>query len=87
MPEDEINQQLHGFLKDLVVLIQEKYDESLAESKRLTEEPEVAFQDGLNMAYYDVLDLIRSQLLAFGYEATAAEIIVPELGKPADGAA
>ena len=87
MPKDEINQELDGFLKDLAVLILEKYDESLAESKRLTAEADVAFQDGLNMAYYDVLDLIRSQLLAFGYEAAAAGIVVPELGKPSNGAA
>lgn len=87
MAKDEINQELDGFLNDLVVLIQEKYDESLAESKRAAAESDVAFQRGLNLAFYDALDLIRSQLVAFGYEDAAAKVVVPELGKSVSDAA
>ncbi|HYN25013.1 MAG TPA: hypothetical protein VES69_08200, partial [Pyrinomonadaceae bacterium] len=77
------NETLHGFLKDLFVLLQEKYDESLAEDSKPESEADVAYRQGATLAYYDVLDLIRSQLIAFGYEEEASEFPVPEFGKSA----
>jgi hypothetical protein len=87
MPPGEINKGLHGFVKDLVVLIQERNDESLAESERPTAGLDVTFRDGLNMASYDILGLIKSQPQAFGYAGAAAGVIVPEFGRPVSGAA
>ena len=82
-----MNEDLHGFLRDLFILIQEKYNESLAEAGEPAPEAEVAYRRGANFAYYDVLDLIRSQLIAFGYEEATSGFEVPELGKPAHPAA
>jgi hypothetical protein len=82
-----MNEDLHGFLKDLFILIQEKYNESLAEAGAPAPEAEAAYWRGANFAYYDVLDLIRSQLIAFGYVEATSEFVTPELGKPAHTAA
>lgn len=82
-----MNEDLHGFLKDLFILIQEKYNGSLAEAGEPASEADVAYKQGANFAYYDVLDLIRSQLTAFGYEEAASGFPVPEWGKPAHTAA
>ena len=41
------------------------------------------FRSGQNLAYYDTLDLLHSQLLAFGIPTQELEPVVPELGQPA----
>lgn len=50
--------------------------------KKTTAEADAAFEHGRNIAYYDVLGLISTQLSAFGYKFPQARLIVPELGKP-----
>jgi len=82
-----MNEELHRFLKDLFILLQDKYDESLTGESTPTSEADVAYRRGATFAYYDTLDLIRSQVIAFGYDEEAAEFAVPELGKPSNGAA
>ena len=82
-----MNEELHGFLKDLCILLRDKYDESLAEESRPASEADVAYRQGVTFAYYDALGLIRSQLIAFGYDKEALDFAVPELGKPSNGAA
>lgn len=76
--------ELRGFIEDLVVLLHEKYNQSLDDyMSRTAGTGDGGFSRGANMAYYDTLDLIRSQLLAYGYELDDLDTIVPELGKPA----
>ncbi len=72
---------LTKFLEDLIYLTQEKYDKALEQAQEAKTEADVAFQQGSSMAYYDVLDLIRSQLIAFGYELGEKENIVPIYGQ------
>jgi hypothetical protein len=76
-----MNEELHGFVKDLFVLIQEKYDASLAKEPAPESEIDVAYHQGISFAYYDVLDLIRSQLIAFGYNEEASALAAPQFGK------
>lgn len=78
-----MDESFENFIAYLIELLKEKYNDTLhvpedeSESKR-------SFRDGLNLAYYDVLDLIQSQLEAFGYDTKPFGVIVPELGKKAD---
>ena len=76
-----MNEELNNFVKDLITLLQEKYDQSHAEKQRGDTEADVAFHQGAGFAYYDALDLIRSQLLAFGYDVESIEPIAPHPGK------
>ncbi len=76
-----MNEELSNFLKDLITLLQEKYDQSHTEKQAGGTEADFAFQQGAGFAYYDALDLIRSQLIAFGYDVESLEPIVPHLGK------
>lgn len=67
------------FIRDLVILIQEKYNNSFfIENKS---EKDKVFKLGLNFAYYDVLDLIESQLKAFQYDSDFIGHITPKLGE------
>ena len=70
-------------LKDLMPLIQEKYDNTLAPQHEGESDADYQFRNGQNFAYYDILDLIYSQLLAFEIPTQELEPIVPELGRPA----
>ncbi len=79
-----MNEELHGFLKDLFGLIQEKYNESLLEESKPATEADAAYRRGVTFAYYDVLDLVRLQLIAFGHNEDASGFIVPEFGKPSN---
>ena len=76
------HQELIAFLKDLTLLIQEKYNDTLRPRRKGESEADYQFRSGQNMAYYDTLDLIHSQLLAFGVPAQELEPVVPVLGKP-----
>lgn len=61
-----INKELENFLNDLVLILQEKYSQTLLEGLNETQE-EKYLKLGSKLAYYDALDLIKSQLIAFGY--------------------
>jgi hypothetical protein len=76
---------LVAFLKDLTILIQEKYNNTLGSRREGESEADYQFRNGQNFAYYNVLDLIHSQLLSFGIPAEELEPVVPELGQPAHG--
>ena len=73
------NELLNCYLKDLVSAIQGKYNETLVpvDSESLEDR---SYRLGCNYAYYDVLDLIDSQLKVFGIEGDIGSII-PELGE------
>lgn len=75
--------ELIAFLKDLTLLLQGKYNDTLGSCRAGESEADSQFRSGQNFAYYDVLDLIRSQLCAFGISAPELEPVVPELGQPA----
>ena len=75
--------ELIAFLKDLMPLLQEKYNNSLGPRREGENEADYQFRNGQNFAYYDTLDLIHSQLLAFGIPVQELEPVVPELGQPA----
>ncbi len=77
-----MSQKVQGFMHDLIILLQEEYNSSLADSKAPGTEAQVAFNDGANLAYYHVLDLVRLQLEAFGYYNEKLGPVVPELGQP-----
>jgi hypothetical protein len=76
-----MNEDLHNFLGDLIVLVKEKYNQSLQESQDAIAESDRAFQSGANFAYYSILDLIQSQLESFDYDPKQFGQIVPSLGK------
>lgn len=74
------DEQLRAFVSDLVVLLKEKYNDSLPGGRDL---PDDAFNRGANFAYYDALDLIHSQLVAFGYDPGEFQAAAPVLGERA----
>lgn len=65
------------FLIDLINIIQDKYNESTVINK----EDEKQYIVGLNFAYYDILDVIQSQLQLFGYDLSDFNTITPNIGK------
>lgn len=77
-----MNDELKGYLHDLVIILHEKYNDTLQHS---TKEPEgdKAFRVGMNHAYYDALDIIESQLTTFGYDVKQIGNIAPDLGERA----
>ena len=75
--------ELIAFLKDLMPLIQEKYNQTLGPRQEGESEGDYQFRNGQNFTYYEVLDLLYSQLLAFGVPTQDLEPVVPELGQPA----
>jgi hypothetical protein len=80
-----MNEELRGFLKDLFILIREKYDASSAEASGPAADADAAYRRGAAFAYYDVLDLMRSQVIAFGYDEEAVAFAVPVPGRPSHG--
>ena len=79
------HEELVGFLKDLTILLQGKYNDTLGSRRKRESEADYQFRIGQNFAYYDALDLIRSQLLSFGIPTQELEPVVPELGQPSLG--
>ena len=77
--------ELIAFLHDLTRLIQEKYHDTLGARGAGESDTDDQFRHGQNFAYYDTLDLIHSQLLAFGIPTQELEPVVPELGQPVLG--
>jgi hypothetical protein len=76
-----MSEDLNNFLGDLIVLIREKYNQSLQEGQEATVEADRSFQSGVNFAYYDILELVQSQLEVFGYDTKQFGQIVPDIGK------
>jgi hypothetical protein len=64
-------------------LIQEKYNETLGPCQDGESETDYQFRNGQNFAYYQTLDLIHSQLLAFDIPIQQLEPVVLVLGRPA----
>lgn len=80
-----MNTESVNFIKDYVLLLQEKYNESLAKINEADIKGEdSSFYKGQNFAYYDALELIKSQVEAFGNDSKEMGITVPEFGKPAN---
>ena len=77
-----MNNEMKNFLKDLISILQEKYNDSLTKDGVSDDKKE--FSQGLNFAYYDTLDIIESQLKLFGYDIDDLGIITPDLGKKID---
>lgn len=75
-----MNNEFKGFLQDLITIYQEKYNDSLA-TRENEDEQTKSFKLGSNFAYYDALNIISSQLKAFGYDDIEFGQIVPELGQ------
>lgn len=75
-----MNKQLNDFLNDLVIIIQEKYDETLNSPLNENAEDKL-YRLGSNFGYYDVLDLIKSQVLAYGYDPSNLGEISPVIGQ------
>ena len=71
-----------AFLKDLIPLIQEKYDGTCGPRHEGECEADYQFRNGQNLAYYETLDLIYSQLLAFDIPTQELEPVTPALGQP-----
>ncbi|WP_068784006.1 hypothetical protein [Paenibacillus phocaensis] len=69
-----------NFLNDLIKEIQEKYDQTL-----IPEEGEDLsgknYRLGMNFSYYDVLEVIESQLKSFGFSTEEFGRITPMLGE------
>jgi hypothetical protein len=74
---------LIAFMKDLTLLVQDKYNDTLGPRRQGESKADYQFRNGQNFAYYDTLDLLQAQLLAFGIPTRELEPIVPELGQPA----
>jgi hypothetical protein len=73
--------ELIAFVKDLTLLVQEKYNDTLGGQREGESEADYQFRNGQNFAYYDTLDLIHSQLIAFDISTQGLEPIVPELSQ------
>ncbi|MDQ6423108.1 hypothetical protein RB620_27125 [Paenibacillus sp. LHD-117] len=75
-----MDKQLKDFLGDLITLIHEKYNETLVVPVDESAEDK-CYRLGSNFAYYDVLDLVESQLLSQGFDSDSFEKISPILGE------
>ena len=74
---------LKAYLADLIILIRDKYKETCVEVSGESDS-EKCFRLGSNFAYYDVLDLIESQLQSFGIDRSQFGAIAPVMGEPID---
>ncbi|MEL4028553.1 hypothetical protein NST89_08185 [Caldifermentibacillus hisashii] len=72
--------EMKNFLLDLICEIQEKYNHSLLPLKEEGLEDK-NYRLGVNFAYYDVLELIETQLKSFGYSEEDIGQITPILGE------
>lgn len=75
-----MNNELSFFLKDLITLLHEKYNQSLLEELNESDSDR-AYRLGLNFAYYDILDIIDSQIDSFGYDKSNIGKITPIIGQ------
>jgi hypothetical protein len=79
-----MSEKLNNYLGDLIYLIKEYYNDARREASKSEDENNKAFYNGQEVAYYSVLSLIESQLIAFDEENQLIGKIVPEIGKQAD---
>lgn len=79
---DSMDEQLKGYLHDLIILLHEKYNDTLEDIENEKDDDKV-YRTGKNFAYYDALDLIESQLNTFGYDVKQIGKIAPNLGNKA----
>ncbi|WP_410769152.1 hypothetical protein [Fontibacillus sp. BL9] len=75
-----MDKQLKDFLGDLITIIQEKYNETLVMPTDESADDK-CYRLGSNFAYYDVLDILESQLLSLGFDADSLREILPVLGE------
>lgn len=75
-----MSEELNFFLKDLINLLQEKYNESLSEAGEESDSDR-SYRLGVNFAYYDALDMIESQLDSFGIDKSEIGMITPKIGQ------
>ena len=72
--------ETRNFVNDLIMEIQERYNYSLLATEG--ENPEdKSFRLGSNFSYYDVLEIIQSQLNVFGFIMEEKGPIAPVLGE------
>ena len=80
-----MDKQLENFLSDLIIVIQEKYNDTLDISTldiSTNEKAEdKAYRLGSNFAYFDILSVIESQLIANQLDLGAIKTITPILGR------
>jgi len=79
----KMDDSFENFMGHLIELIKELYNNTLKGPENESEGDRI-FREGRNFAYYDVLDLIQSQIKGYGYDTKPFGVIVPELGKKAD---
>jgi hypothetical protein len=77
-----MDDELKTVIKKHIDTIHERYNFALIQTAKSKTQADVAFLEGASFAYYDVLKRLRSQLEAQGYDPSAFDPIVPELGKP-----
>ncbi len=53
-----MDEQLKGFLQDIIILLHEKYNDTLQNGENESD-VDKDFRIGKNFAYYDILDLIE----------------------------
>ena len=75
--------KLDHFMHDLVWLIKEEYNESLDHAASAASNHEKAIHEGQSWAYHRVLELIESQLEAFGNNSPMFSNLAPESGQKA----
>ena len=79
-----MSEDLNNYLQDLVYLIKEDYNDALKNRSETKNEIQKAFNEGKELAYFGVLNLIESQLLSFfGEETELVGNIAPNPGEKA----
>lgn len=70
-------------LEDIVSEIQERYNNSLNRKRIIKKNVtlEESFEDGRNMAFYEVLSIIERYMIVFDVELDVKKNIAPEFGK------
>lgn len=79
-----MNIKLEHYLHDLIWLIKEEYNLSLDRAAMAKTDAVKANEEGQSWAYHHTLELMESQLIAFGDTSELFTNLAPELGKNAD---
>ncbi len=74
-----MNSEMKNFLKDFLYLIQETYNKELELSNAENHQGDHAT---IYLVYWQVLELLQNQLLAFGYDPKEFGTVLPEFRKP-----
>ncbi|MCL1988770.1 MAG: hypothetical protein FWG64_12510 [Firmicutes bacterium] len=75
-----MQEETKNFIQDLIAEIQEKYNQSLIGNEEESLENK-SYRLGSNFSYYDILDVIQSQLELFNIPQKDVDNIVPVLGE------